>query len=211
MKFQELVSLVKEEPVFTSGLLISGNIDPRQLRRQLSRWNEAGRIVQLRRGLYALAEPYRSSAPHPFILANSLVRASYVSLQSALAYYGMIPEHVPVITSVTTLRPWMWTTAFGTFAYRHISRGFFFSYRREEVSPGKIALLATPEKALCDLIHLTPGGDSPSYLRALRLQNLDQLDPAALLALVQRSGRPKLERARRILEELRDAGGRDAS
>ena len=207
MKFHDLVRVVKDEPTFTSGLLISGNVDPRELRRQLSRWKASGKIVQLRRGVYALAEPFRSAAPHPFVIANNLVRASYVSLQSALAYYGMIPEHVPVTTSVTTLRPWSWNTSLGAFSYHHITPRFFHTYRREEVSPGTFALLATPEKALCDLVHLTPRGDSPSYLRELRLQNLDILEVPALRTLVKGSASPKLERARRIVEELRETSG----
>ena len=119
----------------------------------------------------------------------------------------MIPEHVPVTTSVTTLRPWSWNTSFGTFSYRHIKPDLFRSYRREEVSPGSFALMASPEKALFDLVHLTPGGDSLSYLRGLRLQNLDVLEAPALRTLFEGSASPKLERARRILEELRETDG----
>lgn len=51
--------------------------------------------VQLRRKLYALATPWRRVHPHPFLIANELHHPSYVSLQSALAYHGMIPEAVP--------------------------------------------------------------------------------------------------------------------
>jgi predicted transcriptional regulator of viral defense system len=203
MKFPELVRLVRDEPVFSSGLLISGEVDSRQLRRQLSRWKDSGKVVQLRRGIYALAEPYRSAAPHPFLIANRLVKASYVSLQSALAWYGMIPEHVPVTTSVTTLRPWSWDTSFGTFTYHHVKTGLFHSYAPVEVFPGSVALVATREKALVDLIHLTPGGDAPASIRELRLQNLDALDLSALRALVEKSASLKLERARRIIEEIR--------
>ena len=203
MKFEELVRLARDELVFSSGLLISGEVDPRQLRRQLSRWKEGGKVVQLRRGLYALAEPYRSAAPHPFLIANRLVKASYVSLQSALAWYGMIPEHVPVTTSVTTLRPWSWDISFGTFTYHHVKTGLFHSYAPIEVSPGSTALVATREKALVDLIHLTPGGEAAVFIRELRLQNLEAVDVPFLRALVQRSASPKLERARRIIEEIR--------
>jgi predicted transcriptional regulator of viral defense system len=166
-----------------------------------------GRGKGHRRGVYALAEPYRSSAAHPFLIANNLVKASYVSPQSALAWYGMIPEYVPVTMSVTTHRPWSWDTSFGAFTYHHIKPGFFHSFKPTELSGGRIALVATREKALCDLVHLTPGGDAPAYLRELRLQNLDAIDVPALRALVHRSASPKLERARRVIEELRDAEG----
>lgn len=61
MKFQELVEIVGSLPVFETGLLVTGTDDPASIRRQLSRWVRGGRIVQLRRGLYALAPPCRAT------------------------------------------------------------------------------------------------------------------------------------------------------
>ena len=52
-----------------------------------------------------LGKPIGRVSAHPFVVANALKKASYVSLQSALSHYGMIPEYVPVTTSVTTRRP----------------------------------------------------------------------------------------------------------
>jgi len=92
MKFNELVETVGDEPLFETGLLIAGEVDPDGLRRQLSRWTATGKLYQLRRGLYALAPPFQKIRPHPFVVANHLVRGSYVSCQSALAFYGIIPE-----------------------------------------------------------------------------------------------------------------------
>ena len=81
VKFEALLGLVGEEPVFESALLLAGAIDPDDVRRQLSRWTTSGRLLQLRRGVYALAPPYAKLRPHPFAVANRMVRASYVSLQ----------------------------------------------------------------------------------------------------------------------------------
>ena len=120
MDFGELLQAVGEEPAFESGLLLAGDVNPHDVRRQLSRWVRAGRLYQLRRGLYALAPPFQKVKPHPFLVANHLVRGSYVSLQSALAHYGLIPEHVPVTTSVTTGRPGRWQTPLGTYDFRHV-------------------------------------------------------------------------------------------
>jgi len=86
MEFSQLLEIVGDEPVFESGLLLAGEVDPSDVRRQLSRWMQTGRITQLRRELYALAPPYQKVKPHPFLVANRLVRGSYVSLQSALAH-----------------------------------------------------------------------------------------------------------------------------
>ena len=94
MKWIDLLNLIGGEPVFTSALLRSGSVSDAKLRPQLSRWVKAGKIIQLRRGVYLLASPYRKIDPHPFLIANYLRTGSYVSLQSTLAGYGMIPEHV---------------------------------------------------------------------------------------------------------------------
>jgi hypothetical protein len=134
----------------------------------LSRWVTSGHLVQLRRGLYALAPPYRKAEPHPFLVANHLVRGSYVSLQSALAHHGLIPEHVPVTTSLTTGRPQHRENAFGSFEYRHCPPERLTGYRTERLGGGQEALVATPAKALADLIHLVPGADSRAYLAELR-------------------------------------------
>ncbi len=85
------------EPAFDAGVLLADNADPVDARRQLSRWVAAGRLYQVRRGLYALAPPFQKVVPHPFLVANRLVHGSYVSCQSALAYYGLIPEYVMLV------------------------------------------------------------------------------------------------------------------
>ncbi|MFH1034333.1 MAG: hypothetical protein V1806_07490 [Pseudomonadota bacterium] len=105
MKLDTLLAIISSEPVFSSGLLQTLDQDPADVRKQLSRWARAGKIIQLRRGLYTLAEPYRKVTPEPFPIANRPNEPSYVSLQSALAHHGLIPEWVPAVTSVTTARP----------------------------------------------------------------------------------------------------------
>jgi predicted transcriptional regulator of viral defense system len=203
MEFDELLSIVGDEPVFETGLLLAGDRSPGYVRRQLSGWVDSGRLWQLRRGLYALAPPYQQAAPHPFLVANRLVSGSYVSLQSALAYYGMIPEHVAVVTSVTTARPGEWETPLGAFLYRHIRPGLFYGYRRVElVMDHQRAFVASPAKALLDTVYLQPGGDSRDYLASLRLQNLDQLDQQELRRLADEAGKPKLLRAADAIREL---------
>lgn len=187
--------IVGDEPVFETGLLFAGDEDPANVRRQLSRWTEAGQLYQLRRGLYALAPPYQKTKPHPFLVANRMVKASYVSCQSALAHFGLIPDHVPVAVSVTTLRPCAWETPLGAFEFHHLKPTLLFGYRFTELGGGQQAFVATPEKALMDLVHFQPEGDSQAYLDALRLQNLDRLDIDELQRLAQRAGSAKLCRA----------------
>lgn len=201
MRFESLLRVVGEEPVFESGLLLTGDVDPADVRRQLARWARDGRLLQLRRGLYALAPPYRKVLPHPFLVANRLALGSYVSLQSALGYHGLIPEHVPVTTSVTTGRPGTWETPLGTFEFHHLHPSLGRSFRLEALGAGQQAFVATPAKALADLVHLVPGADDPAYLQELRLQDLEGV-MADLARDPTIAARPKLRRAFRHVAGL---------
>jgi len=199
MEFERLLKIVGDEPVFETGLLLAGDVKPAHVRRQLSRWVKVGRVYQLRRGLYALAPPFQKVKPHPFVVANHLVRGSYVSLQSALAHYGLIPEYVPVITSVTTSRPGRWNTPLGNYEFRHIKPDLLFGYQSLDVGDRQETFVASPGKALLDLVYLEPGADLPDYLRELRLQNLDQLDVVVLSQYADRAGISKLKRAVKVI------------
>jgi predicted transcriptional regulator of viral defense system len=199
MKFAELLAIVGDQPLFETGLLLAGDVDPNDVRRQLSRWARSGRIRKLRRGLYALAPPYRNVVPHPFLSANALVPGSYVSAQSALAFYGFIPEYAPRTMSVTTLRTSTWD---GGFQFQHLAPHLFFGYQLVDLPEGQQAFVATPEKAALDLAHLTSHSDSPTYLSELRLQNLDHLDLTHLRQFAVRSGKPKWRRVATQIEKL---------
>jgi predicted transcriptional regulator of viral defense system len=200
MNFEQLLTLVHEEPLFETGLLLAGVNDPNDVRRQLSRWVNAGRIHQFRRGLYMLAHPYQKTAPHPFLVANALMPGSYVSTHSALAFYGLIPEYVARTTSITISRPQIWD---GGYRFQHIAASLFFGYEAVDLPHGQKAFVATPEKAILDLAHLTTASDSPDYLRELRLQNLERLDPERLNEFARRSQKPKWLRVAKQVETLR--------
>lgn len=182
-------------PLFESGLLYAGADSPQHVQRQLADWTRAGKVIQLRRGLYTLADPYQSEKPHSYIIANHLVQGSYVSLQMALSHYDLIPEHVAVVTSVTTGRPGKWQNPYGTFSFQHIQPALFFGFQYRQVTHAQWAYVATAEKALLDLIYLTPHGERADYIQALRLQNLDQLDVERLAGYVMQAQKAKLHRA----------------
>ena len=201
MKFQEAVDITSDEPLFETGLFLAGDVDPADLRRQLSRWTRSGRIQQLRRGLYVLARPWRKHRPHPFLVANRLAPGSYVSGLSALAFAGAIPEYVAETTSVTAGRPGVRTTVLGRFSFRHLKGSLMFGYRLTALGQGQSAFVAEPEKAILDMVHLHPGGDRRPYLEELRLDfdtlRLDRLEAFAAVAAT-----PKLLRAARVLCDI---------
>ena len=153
MKFQDLLNLVAAEPLFETSLLLAGDVQRQALQRQLARWAGDGRLQQVRRGLYSLAPPYRHVTPHPFLTANRMVSASYVSCQSALAWHGLIPEYTPVTVSVTTGRPGTWETPFGRFIFRHVKIDLFWGYVLVDVAPGQRHSLPSLKKhcSICSI------------------------------------------------------------
>jgi predicted transcriptional regulator of viral defense system len=211
MKFRELVETVGELPVFRGSLLLAGDRDPVDVRRQLARWKAAGKVVQLRRNVYVLAAPWRRVEPHPFLIANELQQPSYVSLQSALAHHGLIPEAVPVTTSVTTGRPATIDTPLGRYIYQHVRPEAFFGYQRVPLARDQDALVADPAKALLDLVHLTPGGDAADHLHSLRLEGLEEVRPEDLRDHARRWNRPKIDRAVEGLLAMKRAEETEAS
>ncbi len=165
MEFSKLLDLVGDEPVFETGLLLAGDVNPNMVRIQLNRWTKSGKLYQLRRGLYALAPPYQKVKPHPFLIANRLQKGSYVSCQSALSFYGLIPEVVFTTVSVTTGRSNQRETMMGRFSFLHIKQANFRGYHMVNLG-GQQALVATPEKALLDLVSLQEKGEPSEFLQS---------------------------------------------
>jgi len=202
MKFDELLCIARQSPIIRTGLLLVGDVDTAYLRLQLSRWVSEGKLVKLRRGVYTLAEPYVTSPVHPFVLANAIESASYVSCQSALSWYGLIPEHAVSVTSVTSARTWKRVNSLGTFIYRHVLPDLMLGFGNVALSENENALVAFPEKALLDLVYLEPHSDSPAYLHQLRLQNTEMMDTDRLFKLAANMGKPKLRRACETLVQI---------
>jgi predicted transcriptional regulator of viral defense system len=202
MRYSQLLEIVGEEPVFETQLLAAGNVSPYQAQRRLTGWSKSGKVTSLRRGLYTLPKAARAIEPHPFVIANRLVAGSYVSLEMALSYYSLIPEHVAVITSVTTGRPGEWANEFGRFCYRHIDQRYFFGLEYRLLANNQYAYVAFPEKALLDFIYLRKGGDSADFIQSLRLQNLEQLDLDRLTRFTRLFNKPKLYRAATFIAQL---------
>jgi predicted transcriptional regulator of viral defense system len=210
MKFRQVVDLFQDRPFFEGRELVLLFEEPEaQVQARLSRWRRQGKLIRLRRGRYLLPEAYRRAEASVFHIANYLHRPSYVSLQSALEHYGMIPEAVGVTLSITSLHGREWDTPIGTFRYRSIHRDRFWGYREDRLSRGdrrggqQSFLVASPEKAILDLFYLEPGEWTGERLDALRLQNLDAIDAGRLRDAAERFRSPRVERAaRRLLETM---------
>ncbi len=137
-------------------------------RNNLGRWVRKGYLVRLRQGYYAFPE-YRLSTEFALWFANIIYKPSYISLHTALSFYGIIPEAVPNITSVTTLKTKTFSNDFGEYSYKNIKPDLMFGYDLKEMEGGRRIMFATPEKALADLLYLYPFYNTERELEELRL------------------------------------------
>jgi predicted transcriptional regulator of viral defense system len=157
-------------------------------RNNFVRWTRKGLLVRLRQGYYTFPE-YKSKPDFALYFANRIYRPSYVSLHSALAFYGMIPEAVVQVTSVTSLKTAEFANDFGTFSYKSVREELMFGYNLKPIADGRTVLLASPEKALLDLLYLYPFYNTEDELEELRLDEdfmHDDLDRKLLESFVQK-------------------------
>lgn len=113
-------------------------------------------IIRLRRDLYVCSEKVSGKVLSLELIANRLLNPSYVSMSTALRYYGLIPESVYLIQSVTIKESREYETPVGRFVFTHIKRDAFNIGISNIEENGYSFLIASPEKALCDLIANTP-------------------------------------------------------
>lgn len=123
---------------------------------QVKRAMQAGALVQLKRGHYVLADRYRTDPVHPFRLAQALVAGSYVSMETALAFHGWIPEAVFATVSVTPKRKSKEVdhSVFGRFSFYPLAlhkSAFLTGVERQTIS-NQAVLVAKPLRALLDLV-----------------------------------------------------------
>ena len=137
-------------------------------RNNLLQWTKKGLLVKLRRGLYTFAE-YKRKPDYALYFANRIYKPSYVSLHTALSFYGMIPESVVQFTSVTSLKTAAFVNDFGEYSYMSLREDLMFGYDLKPLTDGRTLQLAQPEKALLDLLYLYPFYNTPQELEELRL------------------------------------------
>ena len=137
-------------------------------RNNFVRWVKNGLLIRLRQGYYTFPE-YKNKPDFVLYFANRIYRPSYVSLHTAMAFYGMIPEAVVQVTSVTSLKTTSFNNDFGEYVYKSIHQKLMFGYDLKPVADRWTLQLASPEKALIDLLYLYPFYNTGQALEDLRL------------------------------------------
>ena len=190
MNFTEFKEKFRELPFISARSVVTAAAGDRQImRNQLTRWGKNGLIIQLKRGVYMLNKNDQKLHPSRFFLANQLLWPSYVSLESALGYYGLIPEAVADVTSVTTKKTSRFNNPIGRFVYQRVKPDAFRGYRSYKDEAGLDCLIAEPEKAVADFLYLngrrfkTKAKDV--FRESYRFQNTERLSQRKILSFVR--------------------------
>jgi hypothetical protein len=138
-------------------------------RRKLKELQTKGHLIRLKKGFYVFSSEFIGRAYSPEIVGNLMYGPSYISLEYALSYYGLIPERVNVVTSITSQKNKSFQTPIGVFDYKHLAGQLYpIGVSVKAQDDGRSFLMASCEKALVDLFcvkfdkSLSP---SPSDIR----------------------------------------------
>ncbi len=180
---------------------LEGYSNPRAKITQLLR---KGIIIRIKKGLYIFGEAYRRRPYSKELLANLIYGPSYISLEYALQYYGLIPERVEAVTSVTSGRSRTFLTPAGLFTYRQIPvYALSTGMDRIELKDGTAFLIATPEKALVDKIISDRGASVCTQIKLIDylendlridMENLMTLNPVVLDNIAGRYSSRKIKK-----------------
>ncbi len=137
-------------------------------RNNLHRWTRKGLLIKLKQGVFTFPE-YKKKPDFALYFANRIYRPSYISLHTALSFYGIIPEAVVQITSVSPLKTYSFSNVFARYSYKTIKNELMFGYESKPLVDERVLLLATPEKAILDLLYLYPEYRTMQEMEDLRL------------------------------------------
>ncbi len=126
--------------------------DYKQPRLKIAYMIKKGALIRVKKGLYVLGPPYNRGMYRLEVLANLIYGPSYVSLEYALGYYGLIPERVVELTSITCSRNKNFNTPVGRFSYHYLHlHKYPIGVTYQAMEKGGF-LMASKEKALADCV-----------------------------------------------------------
>jgi predicted transcriptional regulator of viral defense system len=153
MKYLELLNTFKNSYVFT--IQDIKNIFKKINYVQIHSWIKEGKIIRLAGGKFILPDKINPNMNTDLMLVANELKNSYISLESALSYYQIIPEAVFKITSITTERPEVINNNTGIYVYHRISPLLFNNYTLiDSMVPERKIKIASKEKALFDFVYL---------------------------------------------------------
>ena len=174
-------------------------------RRRLYEWQKKGYLIKLASNFYLLAgKPVTDDVLRE--AACRIYHPAYVGLESALAYYNLIPEAVFQTVGVTPRRAKTISSPVGDFRFRSIKTALFFGYNAVDAGNTRF-WISDPEKTVLDALYFREGSDKKATLQEMRLnpsQLRQRLDPRKLKTYLRLFASPKLDKAAQILMEMAD-------
>lgn len=148
--------------------LLTSTLSPYQgVRQKINDLLKAGVIIRVKKGLYVFGQDYNQTPVCKELLANLIYGPSYISLEYALSFHGLIPERVETLTSVTIQRDKKFSTPIGHFTYRYLGvEKYSCEIQQVMIDQTHPVLMASPEKALCD------------YIAVNKIRNIGSIDQA---------------------------------
>ncbi len=167
---KKLISFPTE---FDYNLLLHALRDYKKPRDKIRGLIQGKDIIRVKKGLYVLGKDYNKPY-NKYVLANLIYGPSYITGQTALKFWHMIPERVELIISMTTKRKKKFETPVGSFSYLYCPKpAFSIGTKLENAGDEKNFLIASPEKALCDIVaiqtHIKTQKEMREFLELMRL------------------------------------------
>jgi len=156
MKYLEFLTKLKKDKLYIFTLNDVEKYFPssskKTIQNQLQLWEEKGFLLRLRRGVYMVQFPEGGPVLPDLYIANRIYEPSYVSLETALSFYGIIPEVAAEVTSITTRQTKIFKNEIGRFRYRSCRKEAYCGYK-VMLYEGFEVLIAEREKAIVDFIY----------------------------------------------------------
>ncbi|MBC8344977.1 MAG: hypothetical protein ISR89_08145 [Candidatus Marinimicrobia bacterium] len=205
MKYEALIQqFANRNCIETVEVALWFNEPVRQIQSRISRWVQQDKLIQLRKGKYLLPEVYRKAPLSAYSISNKLYHPSYVSLESALDFYGMIPEAIYSIQGITTRQTKSWHTPLGLFSYQHIKQERFFGYEQVQFSNEVPFFCAAPEKALIDLFYFGKGEWNEARINEMRFQNIENINMKVFKKMGKKMNSKKVNAAIHVFSKIRN-------
>jgi predicted transcriptional regulator of viral defense system len=153
MKFELLREKIEQAPIFSFNDILKWFPKTKTpvLKVQISQWLKNKNIIRLKNGLYYYT---KIDLTDPFFICPKLYFPSYISLETALNYYGLIPDVPQTITSITNLTTANFKTKLSNFSFHKIQAKYFFGWRTIKNQKNNLFYnIAQPEKAMIDFLY----------------------------------------------------------
>ena len=210
MKYKDFKNKIRDFPLFSSSHISIIADNEQVLRNQLTQWRKQGLLICVKKGLYILNETDRKINPSRLFIANQLLSPSYISTEYAFSFYGLIPEKVEDVTSITTKKTTFFQNVFGTFRYQHISIPTFIGFREVRDEANLPFFIAEPEKAIVDFFYLHLSNfqrdDKNIFGLSYRFQNVSELNRKRLKDSARIFGSRKLLKITNLFCEFIESG-----